>query len=124
MAKSEEGLRVLTLWSRTADGRATMSELPQTPDGVRDFLDTLVFGEDAAAPPRLQGEPMVPRSVRWPAELDQRVKAVAKARGVTMSQLIREFAETELAAIENDQPISRADALRALAGLRPLGPAA
>jgi predicted DNA-binding protein len=101
-----------------------MSELPETPEGVRDFMAGLAFGEDAPAPPRLEGEVMVPRSLRWPAELDQRVKAVAKARGISMSQLIREFAETELAALENDQPISRADALRALAGLRPLGPAA
>jgi hypothetical protein len=37
-----------------------------------------------------------------------------------MSQLMREWAELELAALENDQPISRADALRALAGVRPI----
>jgi hypothetical protein len=40
-----------------------------------------------------------------------------------MSTLVREWIELELAGLENDQPISRADALRALARLRPLGAA-
>jgi hypothetical protein len=80
----------------------------------------------AALPPRPGGgdQVMVPRSVRWPLDLDQRVKAAAAARGLTMSQLMREWAELELAALENDQPISRADALRALAGVRPIDGAA
>jgi len=67
---------------------------------------------------------MVVRSLRLPTDLDQRVKAVAQARGVAMSALVREWIELELAALEQDQPISRADALRALASLRPLGGAA
>ena len=41
-----------------------------------------------------------------------------------MSALVREWIELELTALEHDQPISRADALRALASLRPLGGAA
>jgi len=40
---------------------------------------------------------------------------------VPMSTLVREWIELELTALEQDQPISRADALRALAALRPLG---
>jgi hypothetical protein len=40
------------------------------------------------------------------------------------STLVREWMELELSALEQDQPISRADALRALAALRPLGGAA
>jgi hypothetical protein len=40
-----------------------------------------------------------------------------------MSTLLREWIELELTALEHDQPISRADALRALAALRPLGAA-
>jgi len=36
--------------------------------------------------------------------------------------LIREWIELELAGLEDDQPISRADALRAVAALRPAAP--
>jgi predicted DNA-binding protein len=100
------------------------------PDGEfgPDTIDSLTADDTlpAALPPRPGGadQVMVPRSVRWPLDLDQRVKAAAAARGLTMSQLMREWAELELAALENDQPISRSDALRALAGLRPIGGAA
>jgi hypothetical protein len=91
-------------------------------------IDSLTVDDSipAASPPRPGGadQVMVPRSVRWPLELDLRVKSAAAARGLTMSQLIREWAELELAGLENDQPISRSDALRALAGLRPIGGAA
>jgi hypothetical protein len=62
--------------------------------------------------------------VRGQPELDPRVKKAAAERGLTMSQLMREWAEAELALLENDRPISRADALRALASLRPVDGAA
>jgi hypothetical protein len=42
---------------------------------------------------------------------------------VPTSTLVREWIELELTALEDDQPISRADALRALASLLPLGAA-
>lgn len=42
------------------------------------------------------------------------------ARGPT-STLIREWIEPELTALDHDEPISRADALRALAGVRAVG---
>jgi predicted DNA-binding protein len=64
---------------------------------------------------------MVVRSLRLPLDLDLRIKAVARARGVPASTLVREWVELGLTATEDDAPISRADALRALAGLRPLG---
>ena len=100
-----------------------MSDLSQNPD---EFMDSLTFGADAPAPPIPDEEHpvMVVRSVRWPLALDARLKAAAQARGVSMSQLVRDWVELELTALENDQPISRADALRALASLRPLGGAA
>jgi hypothetical protein len=63
---------------------------------------------------------MVPRSVRWPLDLDLRMKAAARARRISMSQLMREFAEAGLASLADDQPISRAEVLRIVAGLRPL----
>ena len=47
----------------------------------------------------------------------------SERRGVPTSTLVREWIELELTALEDDQPISRADALRALAALRPMGAA-
>ncbi len=72
-------------------------------------------------PPReLAEQPaMVVTSLRLPVELYQRIKAAAETRGTTMGALLREWAELELSGLEHDQPISRADALRALASIRP-----
>lgn len=102
-----------------------MTDLPKRPEDVRAFMESLEFGEtvsDELLPPR--GAPvMVVRSLRLPYELDRRVKAAAERRGVPTSTLVREWIELELTALEDDQPISRADALRALASLRPLGAA-
>jgi predicted DNA-binding protein len=90
------------------------------------FMDRLRFGPDVEAPPPPDADHpvMVVRSIRMPLELDSRVKTAATARGLTVSQMLREWAELELAALEQDRPISRADALRALAALRPLSSAA
>jgi len=63
---------------------------------------------------------MVVRSLRLPFELHERLKAAAQRRGVPTSTLVREWIELELAALEDDQPISRADALAPLAALRPM----
>jgi predicted DNA-binding protein len=102
-----------------------MAELPKRPEDIRTFMESLEFGEDASEeelPPR--GAPvMVVRSLRLPFELDQRLKAAAQRRGVPTSTLLREWIELELTGLEDDQPISRADALRALATLRPMGAA-
>jgi len=102
-----------------------MSE-PRTPEEVAAFMDSLTFTDRPAdLPPAAEStEVMVVRSLRLPLELDRRLKAAAQARGVAMSTLLREWIELELAGLERDQPISRADALRALAALRPLGGAA
>ncbi|HEY3503459.1 MAG TPA: hypothetical protein VGN37_11835 [Actinocatenispora sp.] len=104
--------------------------LPRTPDEVRTFMDELTF-EPAPTPEQQQklldtlpdrSTPvMVVRSIRLPGDLHERVKKVAAQRGVPATTLIREWIELELSALENDQPISRADALRALAALRPVG---
>ena len=103
-----------------------MADLPARPDDVQPFMDELQFSDEPAQlPPRpADTTVMVVRSLRLPLELDRRLKAAAAKRGVAMSTLVREWIELELAALEQDQPISRADALRALAGLRPLGGAA
>ena len=101
-----------------------MADLPKRPEDIRAFMESLEFDGDAAedeVPPR--GAPVMVRSLRLPFELDQRLKAAAKRRGVPTSTLVREWIELELTALEDDQPISRADALRALAALRPMGAA-
>lgn len=99
-----------------------MGELPERAEDVGPFLESLEFGgevPDELPPP---GSPvMVVRSLRLPFELDRRLKAAAERRGVPTSTLVREWIELELTALEDDQPISRADALRALASLRPVG---
>ena len=94
--------------------------MSDAPEDASALLDSLKFGSDVAdgeLPP--PGTPvMVVRSLRLPIELDARVKAVSAERGVPASTLIREWIEQELAALDHDEPISRADALRALAGVR------
>jgi hypothetical protein len=58
-------------------------------------------------------------------EVDEAVVAAAQAAGVPKTTWIRQAIEMALAVqAEEDQPISRADALRALTLLRPLRRAA
>jgi predicted DNA-binding protein len=84
------------------------------------FTDEPVPDDQVPAPLQPGEDVMVPRSVRWPLDLDLRIKAAAQSRGIPMSQLMREFAEAGLAAMSDDQPISRAEVMRIIAGLRPL----
>lgn len=102
-----------------------MTDLPERSEDVQPFMDGLQFSDETAELPPPSGDTvMVVRSLRLSLELDKRLKTAAEARGVPMSTLVREWIELELTALEHDQPISRADALRALAALRPLGGAA
>jgi predicted DNA-binding protein len=99
-----------------------MSELPERADDVQAFMDGLTFEVGTATtPPKAGDQVMVVRSLRLPVDLDQQLKRVATDRGIAMSTLVREWIEMELAVLEQDQPISRADAMRALSTLRPLG---
>ncbi len=102
-------------------------ELPQTADEVGEFMDNLVFEElptsqdeaDTLASMPAGSEVMVVRSVRLPMELDQAVTEAAKAAGVPKSTWVRQAIEVALATqADQDEPISRADALRALTLLR------
>lgn len=104
-------------------------DLPQTPDELGAFLSDLTFdpapaAEDEAA--LLQSLPpagsavMVVRSLRLPADLDQAVAEAARAAEMPKTTWIRQAIEMALAVqAEDDQPISRAEALRALTLLRP-----
>lgn len=105
------------------------NELPQTPEDLEAFMDGLTFEppptaeEEAALTkslPPAGSDVMVVRSLRLPLELDQAVVAAAKAAEVPKTTWIRQAIEIALAVqAEDDQPISRAEALRALTLLRP-----
>jgi len=104
-------------------------DLPQTPDELGAFMDDLAFDPAPAADeeaallrslPPAGSDVMVVRSLRLPAELDQAVAAAAKAAEMPKTTWIRQAIEMALAVqAEDDQPISRAEALRALTLLRP-----
>ncbi|QOC91489.1 hypothetical protein [Micromonospora craniellae] len=104
--------------------------LPRTPHEAADLMNNLAFDapptaerEDElldALPPQ-GSEIMVVRSLRLPTELDESVAVAAKAAGVTKTAWIRQAIEIVLTMqADDDQPISRADALRALTLLRPV----
>lgn len=104
--------------------------LPQTPEEAQEFMANLTFDQPAtpeeeadllATLPPPGSEVMVVRSVRLPVETELAVEAAAKAAGVPKTVWIRQAIETALVMqAEEDQPISRADALRALTLLRPV----
>ncbi len=77
-------------------------ELPRTPEEMAAFLDDLTFTDEPvqAVPPRLQDEPLVVRSLRLPVDVELRASAVAKARGVPVTALMREWIAAGLAAAE------------------------
>lgn len=83
------------------------------------------FDYDGAAgaelPPPPTSEVMVTKSVKWPPELYRQITAAATGRGLSVSQFIRDCVAAELAVLAEDKPISLADAVRALAALRPAG---
>jgi Arc/MetJ-type ribon-helix-helix transcriptional regulator len=59
------------------------------------------------------------RSYRIPLSLDQWLSEQAKARNTSRSELVRQLIELGRQTLEAaDRPISLADALRALAGVR------
>ena len=104
--------------------------LPQTPEEAAAFMAGLTFtaapatDEDqndllATLPPP-GSEVMVVRSLRLSLETDEAVAAAARDAGVTKTAWIRQAIDIVLTMqSEDDQPISRADALRALTLLRP-----
>ena len=105
------------------------AEMPSTPEDLVAFMDDLTFEPE---PTRQEEEAlldslppagsavMVVRSLRLPLELDEAVADAAKAAEVPKTTWIRQAIEMALAVqAEDDQPISRAEALRALALLRP-----
>lgn len=105
------------------------TEMPGTPEELTAFMDGLSFAPAPTPPeekalldslPPAGSAVMVVRSVRLPLDLDQAVATAAKAAEVPKTTWIRQAIEMALAVqAEDDQPISRAEALRALTLLRP-----
>jgi hypothetical protein len=108
---------------------SNQSDLPQTPEDLGAFMNNLTFepaptaDEEAAllqSLPPAGSDVMVVRSLRMPLALDQAVAASAKAAEIPKTAWIRQAIEMALAVqADDDQPISRAEALRALTLLRP-----
>ena len=104
-------------------------DLPAVADEVGGFMDNLVFDAPAtpaaeqallASLPPAGSAVMVVRSLRLPIELDEAVAEAARTTGIPKTTWIRQAIETSLVLqAEEDQPISRAEALRALTMLRP-----
>lgn len=104
-------------------------ELPRSPEEVAAYMENLTFEPPAtpeqekallASLPPAGSEVMVVRSLRLPIEVDEAVAAAARETGVPKTTWIRQAIEMALALqSEADQPISRAEALRALTLLRP-----
>lgn len=107
----------------------SQNDLPQTPEDLGAFMNDLTFepaptaDEEAAllqSLPPAGSDVMVVRSLRLPLALDQAVAAAAKAAEIPKTAWIRQAIEMALAVqADDDQPISRAEALRALTLLRP-----
>lgn len=103
-------------------------ELAAAQQAAKAFAKGSITFDHAAAveeteipPPDLADQPAtVVTSLRMPLDLYQRLKAAADRRGTTMAALLRGWAEMELAAEEDDRPISRLEALRALTSVPPL----
>lgn len=92
---------------------------PDTPEGMAAMTTRLQYTDDEVDLPPVPGPEgiMVPRSLKLPPALDQRIKEAASAREMGYSTLMRQLIEMGLAALEIDHPISLADAMKALASL-------
>lgn len=99
-------------------------ELPRSAADFAKWAETVEFRPGAELPADLppsrpedrpaEGIP-VKRSVKWSVETDERLKATAKAKGITQSELIRQYIEMGLAAENSGMVVDLADALRLLA---------
>lgn len=99
-------------------------ELPRTAAEFAKWAESVEFLPDAPIPGDLppsspEDRPVdgipVKRSVKWSVDTDERLKATAKAKGVTQSELIRQYIEMGLAAEHSGMVVDLADALRLLA---------
>ncbi|BCJ66322.1 MULTISPECIES: hypothetical protein [Polymorphospora] len=104
----------------TAPGEA---ELIAAAEGELTYVDT---GESEAEllaelPPVAEDvdDMLVVTSLRIPLSVHRRLREYAEAHGTRPSVLIRQWIELHLSTADEDRPIMLADAMRALAQLRP-----
>jgi len=83
----------------------------------RNLASEIAAGHEANLPAPDTEVPMVSRSLRLPLDVDQRVREVARARGVGATTLMRQFVEAGLAELDETAVVPLADVRRALAAL-------
>jgi predicted DNA-binding protein len=102
---SEASAQIAGVSGRVAD---TSGDMPK----VDDFMDALTFtDEPATLPPVPDADVMVVRSLRLPLALETRARAVATARGVPYTTLIREWI---IDGLERDEAGDKRDAVTEL----------
>ncbi|GAB2553362.1 hypothetical protein [Nocardia heshunensis] len=84
-------------------------------------IDALTFdptntlpAENFPGPGEAPAEPMVKRSVKWSLATDDAIKQTAERKGITASELIRQYIEMGLAAENPGLVLDLADVLRVL----------
>jgi predicted DNA-binding protein len=83
-------------------------------DAIADLIDERPAAELPAPDTDV---PMVSRSVRLPAEMYDRVRAAAEARGLGVTTLMRQWIEAGLSDLDDSTTVTLADVRRALATL-------
>lgn len=101
---------------------------------AEDYRDDLLAGEltypdvplptDLPPPPAKGEMMMVNTSLRLPVPVFNGVKALADARGIKFTHMLRQWIEAELESAESGAPVTREEVLRAVEVLRKLGRAA
>lgn len=88
---------------------------------AHDQAQNFTNAESAAKPDMdFSGDASVNRSVRMSIDLHQRLTDAAKSAGIPASTLIRQAIEAHLAALDDDQPVSRAEVVKLVGMLRPM----
>lgn len=97
------------------NGQVTYSNMEPAEEAA--FLDSVA--QAAAQTPENVDDMLAGTSLRLTVGTLNRVKALAERKGVKPSALMRGWIEAQLSIAENDHPISLAEAMTALATLRP-----
>jgi predicted DNA-binding protein len=83
----------------------------------RSLADLIAHGAEAGLPVPDTEVPMISRSLRLPLDLDERVRALAAARGIGPTTLMRQLVEAGVMDLEDTALVPLADVRRALAAI-------
>lgn len=83
----------------------------------RSLADLIARGAEAGLPVPDTEVPMISRSLRLPLDLDERVRALAAARGIGPTTLMRQLVEAGVMDLEDTALVPLADVRRALAAI-------